>query len=85
VISTRDPGFANWLDASGAPEGQLLLRWQGAEKLGVEHEPQVELVDFNSIASHFPVNDPEFDEASRREQISVRQNAIERRFGLARR
>jgi hypothetical protein len=85
VISTRDPGFANWLDASGAPLGQVLLRWQGAEKLGVEHEPQVELVDFDSIASHFPVNDPKFDEASRREQISVRQNAIERRFGLARR
>jgi hypothetical protein len=28
VISLRDPGVANWLDADGLEEGTLLIRWQ---------------------------------------------------------
>jgi len=85
VISTRDPGVANWLDASGAPQGQMLLRWQGVGELTSAHEPRVELVDFDAIASHFPSGEPSFDQAARREQIAERQEAIERRYGLTRR
>jgi len=85
VISTRDPGVANWFDASGAPQGQMLLRWQGVGELTLADEPRVELVEFDSIASHFPENEPGFDEAARREQIAERQEAIERRYGLDRR
>jgi hypothetical protein len=28
VISLRDPGISNWLDAGGLEEGTLLIRWQ---------------------------------------------------------
>lgn len=85
VISTRDPGVANWLDASAAPQGQMLLRWQGVGELGPEHEPRVELVAFDEIRSHFPADEPVFDDQQRRAQIEARQVAIERRFGLSRR
>ncbi|MBJ18227.1 MAG: hypothetical protein GY910_04995 [bacterium] len=85
VISMRDPGVANWLDASGAPQGQMMLRWQGVGALTRAHEPKVELLPFDSIASHFPSDEPSFDAAARRVQIAERQEAIERRYGLARR
>jgi hypothetical protein len=29
VIAARDPGFANWLDPGGHPNGIVTLRWQG--------------------------------------------------------
>ena len=84
VIATRDPGVANWLDASSAPQGQILLRWQGvAEELGPEHEPTVSLVSFAEIRALFPADEPVFDEADRSAQIAERQRAIERRYGLS--
>ena len=85
VISTRDPGVANWLDASGAPQGQMLLRWQGASGLGPEHEPRVERVRLDRVHSLFPADEPAFGAAQRRAQIAERQSAIERRYGLSRR
>jgi len=86
VISTRDPGVANWLDASAAPQGQMLLRWQGvAEELGHEHEPTVERVPFAEIRSRFPDDEPAFTAEDRRAQIAERQRAVGRRYGLSRR
>ncbi len=85
VISVRDPGVANWLDASGAPTGQMLLRWQGAGELGPEHEPRVQLVDLAAVGSLLPGDEPVFDATQRRDQIAERQAAIERRYGLSRR
>lgn len=83
VISTRDPGVANWLDARGCPHGQLLLRWQGAEELGPEHQPQLELVAFDALRTRLPDDEPVFGPEERRAQIAARQAAIERRYGLA--
>ena len=86
VIATRDPGVANWLDASSAPQGQILLRWQGvAEALGPEHEPTITLVPFRDLRRHFPEDEPIFSAEARRAQIAERQDAIERRYGLSRR
>ncbi len=85
VISTRDPGYANWLDASGAPQGQMLLRWQDVGELGPEHEPSLELVDFEALATHLPEREPRFSAEERRQQIAERQRSIERRYGLWRR
>ncbi len=85
VISQRDPGTANWLDASGAPQGQMLLRWQGVSALGPEHEVKVELVDLDSLRGHFPGDEPFFSAEQRRAQIAERQSSIQRRYGLSRR
>ena len=86
VIATRDPGVANWLDASSAPQGQILLRWQGVVgELGPEHEPTVELVRLDALADHFPDDEPAFSPAMRRAQIAERQGAVARRYGLSRR
>ncbi|HPG24239.1 MAG: hypothetical protein H6748_16565 [Spirochaetaceae bacterium] len=82
VIATRDPGFANWLDASAAPQGQMLLRWQGVGPLSAEHEPRVELVAFDDLPNHFPAGAVRVDVEARRRQIAERQAAIEHRYGL---
>ena len=85
VVSQRDPGVANWLDASGAPTGQILLRWQGVGELGEEHEPTIELVPLNEVASKFPSDEFRFGAEERRAQIAERQDSIKRRYGLSRR
>ena len=84
VIATRDPGVANWLDASSAPQGQMLLRWQRVGALGPEHEPTVRLVPFDAIRDALPADEPVFDAAARRAQIAERQRAIARRHALGR-
>ncbi len=85
VIATRDPGVANWLDASSAPRGQVLLRWQRAGELGPEHEPRLRLVPFDEVRRSLPGDEPVFTPEERRAQIVARQRAIERRYGLSRR
>jgi len=85
VIATRDPGVANWLDASTAPAGQMLLRWQRAGELDERHEPRVRHVDFDSIRDALPDDEPRFGAKARRAQIAERQEAIARRYGLFRR
>lgn len=82
VVSTRDPGVPNWLDASGDPEGLMLLRWQGAGELGAEHQPQLEVVTFDTIRDHLPADEPSIDPAARSTQIASRQAAIAHRYGL---
>ena len=84
VISARDPGVANWLDASAAPQGQILMRWQRVGELGSRHEPTIERVPFDLLRSVFPADEPEFGEAKRRLQIAERQDAIARRYSLSR-
>jgi hypothetical protein len=82
VISTRDPGVPNWLDAAGNPEGLLLLRWQGVGELGPEHQPTIELVPIGDVRARFPGDAPRIGAATRAEQITRRKAAIDRRFGL---
>lgn len=55
VISTRNPGIANWLDTTGHPTGVIMLRWQRiARPLTEADGPKVELVAFDDIANHLP-------------------------------
>jgi hypothetical protein len=85
VIATRDPGVANWLDASEAPQGQMLLRWQRARELGPGDEPRLRLVAFEELRRFLPQDEPVFTSEARRAQIAQRQQAIARRYGLSRR
>lgn len=82
VVSARDPGVPNWLDASGDPEGLMLLRWQGAGELGANHQPQVKRVAFDEIWEQLPRDEPRIDPAARRAQIAARQAAVAHRYGL---
>ncbi|CAM3267978.1 hypothetical protein NODU109028_08295 [Nocardioides dubius] len=55
VISTRNPGIANWLDTTGHADGVIMLRWQRVARPLTEADgPQVQLVSFDDIAAHLP-------------------------------
>ena len=55
VVSTRNPGIANWLDTTDHAKGVMMLRWQRIERdLTAEDGPRVELVAFDEIAQHLP-------------------------------
>jgi hypothetical protein len=55
VVSERDPGIANWLEACGHPQGVIMLRWQRLSRdLDAGNGPQVEVVPFESLRRHVP-------------------------------
>jgi hypothetical protein len=55
VVSERDPGIANWLEACGHPQGVMMLRWQRlSHLLDATDGPQVEVVAFDEVAAHLP-------------------------------
>lgn len=55
VISTRDPGIANWLDTTGHRTGVMMMRWQHiSRELSAGDGPSVELVSFDDLPRHLP-------------------------------
>ena len=55
VVSTRNPGIANWLDTTDHAKGVMMLRWQRLERdLKAEDGPTVELVAFDDVPQHLP-------------------------------
>ncbi|MFS3130721.1 hypothetical protein ACLM5J_20125 [Nocardioides sp. Bht2] len=81
VISTRNPGIANWLDTTGHAAGVIMLRWQRVERpLTADDGPQVELVAFDDVAARLPYYP--------QNQVTAEQYAgriAERQVGIARR
>ncbi|MDH5447172.1 MAG: hypothetical protein OEY52_16605 [Gammaproteobacteria bacterium] len=78
VLSSRDPGVANWLDPAGASTAFVFARWQGLED-GYEFTcsdiPHVEVVNFDSLREHLPADEPEFTDQDRADQLAARQAA----------
>jgi hypothetical protein len=80
VVSERNPGIANWLEATGHRTGSLMLRWQRLERdLGPEDGPRVEQVPFADVRDllphHAPIAPEEY--AAR---IAARQRSVARRM-----
>ncbi|MET3962204.1 hypothetical protein ABIE44_002138 [Marmoricola sp. OAE513] len=81
VVSTKNPGIANWLDTTDHPKGVMMLRWQRIEReLTADDGPTVELVAFDEIEKHLPYYD---SNRVTPEQYSTRIAA--RQVGIARR
>jgi len=81
VISTRNPGIANWLDTTGHDKGVIMLRWQRvARDLTADDGPSVELVAFDDVPKHLPYYD---DNRVTPEQYAAR--IADRQVGIARR
>jgi hypothetical protein len=55
VVSTRNPGIANWLDTTGHDKGVMMLRWQRLSRdLTAEDGPTLEVVPFDDLPEHLP-------------------------------
>ena len=82
VVSERDPGIANWLEATGHREGVMMLRWQRlSRELGEADGPVVELMGFDELADRLPYAAQNAVDASEwAARIEARQVGIARRM-----
>jgi hypothetical protein len=82
VVAHRDPGVANWIDTSGHPVGFLTPRWAYSETPAAEEWPSVtaQKVHFGDILEHLPEGTPVVSAESRREQIRIRQEHVQKRY-----
>jgi hypothetical protein len=75
VISHRDPGVPNWLDASHHPQGLVVGRYNLTDSVPV---PQLEVVPLGEVRDHLhpdtaTVTPAERSESVRRRMLSVRR------------
>jgi hypothetical protein len=82
VVSERDPGVANWLEACGHPSGVMMLRWQRLSRaLGEDDGPRVEVVPFDELPARLPHHgENQIDADDYRQRIADRQVGVARRM-----
>jgi hypothetical protein len=78
VLSATDPGFANWLDTEGRPEGLLTLRcaWLSA----AAPKPTTEVVKLADLERVLGPGEARLDGAGRAKQIDDRRAHLRWRF-----
>jgi hypothetical protein len=77
VVSSRDPGIANWLDAAGHSNGSMILRCVRTETAPV---PTARVVAFDDVMSELPADTRTVTPDERAETIAWRRHAVHERF-----
>jgi hypothetical protein len=77
VVSVRDPGVPNWLDAVRRREGTIIYRWNLADGAPV---PATKLVKFSQVRKHLPGDTPRVAPPERAQVIERRRQHVLRRF-----
>jgi hypothetical protein len=78
VLCTEDPGVPNWIDTEGRARGILAYRFGWAETLPI---PDVRLVGLDEVRRFLPEDHPVVTGQERRDQLSLRREALWNRFG----
>ncbi|GGC15955.1 hypothetical protein GCM10011494_38570 [Novosphingobium endophyticum] len=76
VISLTDPGVPNWLDPAGFTEGGIYGRWYEADSCPT---PEIKRVKLADLRNHMPTDTPIVTPEERREELSRRVRACQRR------
>ena len=77
VVSSRDPGVANWLDAAGHSNGAMILRCVRTETAPT---PTTRVVKFADVDSALPAETKRVTAQERAEIIEARRRAVHERF-----
>jgi hypothetical protein len=77
VVSHRDPGVQNWLDAGDLPTGSVFYRWIWSEDTPI---PQSQVVPIESVRDHLPADTPDFKAEQRIAQMRARRRHLANRF-----
>jgi hypothetical protein len=77
VVSTRDPGVANWLDAAGHSNGAIILRCVRTETAPT---PTTRVVKFADIESALPGETKKITAQERARIIDARRRSVHDRF-----
>jgi hypothetical protein len=77
VISSRDPGIANWLDTAGHSNGAMILRCVRTENAPT---PSARVVKVADVASELPTETATVSAEERAAVIAGRRRAVHERF-----
>jgi hypothetical protein len=77
VISSQDPGVANWLDAAGHSNGSMILRCVRTETAPV---PTARVVKVADVMSELPADTSTVTPVERADTIAWRRRAVHDRF-----
>jgi hypothetical protein len=77
VVSSRDPGVANWLDAAGHSNGAMILRCVRTETAPT---PTARVIKFADIESVLPADTKRVTAQERARIIEARRRAVHERF-----
>jgi len=77
VLSARDPGVPNWIDTEGREEGLLAYRWAWSETMPT---PVAQRVKVDEVFDQMPDDHPVVTDEERRDQLSLRREALWNRF-----
>lgn len=77
VVSSKDPGVANWLDTAGHSNGAMLLRCVRTESAPV---PSSRVVKFDEVLSALPADTKTISYRERAQVIQARRRAVHERF-----
>lgn len=66
VISSKDPGVANWINDGGLANGMLGVRWQDVATAPTSNAVHAEVVNMADVKSHLPADTPVVTPRSRR-------------------
>lgn len=72
VISSKDPGVANWLNDGGASHGEVWLRFQGLDGPVTSTQVQAQVVNVADVRSVLPADTPVVTPAERAADIQNR-------------
>lgn len=85
VVSSRDPGVANWLDTDGLLDGAIAVRWEGMDAPEANPDDAVEsvkLVKLSAIGAELPSGFPSVSAADRKAEKATRRRDYETRCGV---
>jgi hypothetical protein len=77
VISSRDPGLANWLDTAGHSNGAMILR---CVRTTTAPTPRARVVRFSDVLSALPADTKMVTPQQRAAIIAARRRAVHERF-----
>ncbi len=77
VLSSKDPGVANWLDTAGHSNGAMLLRCVRTESAPV---PSSRIVAVDDVVSELPADTTMVTADERARVIEARRRAVHERF-----
>ncbi|MEJ7926360.1 hypothetical protein WG908_06255 [Sphingobium sp. AN641] len=85
IVSSQDPGVANWLDTGGLLDGGMTLRWEGMNAPEAKLDDaitSVKLVKLTALRAELPSGFPSISATDRQAEMVARRRNYETRCGI---
>ncbi|MHA7665711.1 hypothetical protein [Mycolicibacterium sp. HS_4_1] len=73
IISSQNPGVANWIDNSGATDGNVFMRFQNVTGTVVDSAVTAQVVPMGSVSQYIPADTPTVTPAQYAASLKQRQ------------